>query len=745
MSIVFDSQRNTLTLLTRRTAYQMRVGSLGHLLHLYYGRRVEGSMDYLYQPHDYGFSPSPYELKESRQWSVDVLPQEYSGANTGDYRLSALRTECASGVWGTDLRYVRHTISPGKYAVTGMPSAFQAADGEAETLSVLLEDAATGLQVELLYGVFADQDVIARAARITNGGKETVRLHQAASLCLDLPFGQWDLLHFHGRHCMERLAERVPLMHGIQTVSSRRGVSSHQHNPFVILCARDAGEDAGECYGVMPVYSGSHRTDVEVDQLGLTRLVSGVHDEQFLWRLAPGETFHTPEVLLSFTHAGLTDLSHTWHRFLRRNVIRTPLKNQPRPVLLNNWEGTYFDFNLEKLTGIARAARDLGVDLLVLDDGWFGARNDDNRGLGDWTVNEEKLPGGLDALIREVNGLGMRFGLWIEPEMVNEDSDLYRAHPDWALTAPGRAPAMCRNQLVLDLARPEVVDWLYETFAGLLTRHNISYIKWDMNRNLSDIYSRALPPERQGEAPHRYMLGLYSLLERLMGAFPEVLFEGCSGGGGRFDAGMLAYFPQIWCSDDTDAIERLEIQRGTSYGYPAATMGAHVSASLNHQTGRRTPLGTRAVVAMSGTFGYELDPRTLSEEERTEIRGQVARFRQYDALVRDGDCYRLDTGNGYFEAWAFVAPDQSEALMNVVVTHPRANTPHVHVRWKGLDPAAEYEVRREFFGNVIPVDVVQKLWGGETRLTGAALMYGGDTLPLLMGDYPSGQIYLKRV
>ena len=401
-----------------------------------------------------------------------------------------------------------------------------------------------------------------------------------------------------------------------------------------------------------------------MDQNGLTRVVSGLHDERFSWHLEPGESFTAPEVLLCCSADGLGDLSRHYHRFLRRNICRSPFRYTRRPVLINNWEATYFDFNTETICRIAEKAASLGVEMMVLDDGWFGKRNDDNTGLGDWYVNEEKLPGGLRPLIERVNALGMKFGLWVEPEMVSEDSDLYRAHPDWALTLPGRSPARGRNQLVLDLGRPEVVDYLVERLSALLAENHIEYIKWDMNRNMSDVYSRALPPERQGEVAHRYMLGVYRLLDRLTTAFPHVLFEGCAGGGGRFDAGMLCYFPQIWCSDNTDAIERLTIQHGTSFGYPVSAMGAHVSACPNHQTGRTVPLWTRAVVAMSGTFGYELDLGRLSEEECDQVREQIKTFQRYYDVIQNGDYYRLSDPDRQprYVAWQTVTEGESLVL-----------------------------------------------------------------------------------
>ena len=470
------------------------------------------------------------------------------------------------GAAGADFRYTAHRIYRGKYTLEGLPSAYDA-DQEAETLILTLEDPVIGLRLELLYSIFSRQDMITRAARLTNCGVGDLVLDKAASICLDIPFGKWELLHFHGRHAMERQPERRPLMNGIQTVSSKRGASSHHHNPFLILCAPQTNEDAGDCFGAMLVYSGSYRMDVELDSLGLTRLTAGIHDELFRWKLHPGESFTAPEVLLTFTHRGLTALSQRYHHFLRYHMCRSKFTLARRPVLINNWEATFFNFTTEKILSIAEQAAALGVEMLVLDDGWFGKRDDDLSGLGDWQVNERKLPGGLNPLIEKIHRMGLRFGIWIEPEMVCEDSDLYRAHPDWALTLPGRKPAVGRCQLILDLSRDDVVDYLTEVFSKLLREHEIAYIKWDMNRNMSDVYSHTMPADRQGEVSHRYMLGVYKLLERLTTAFPDVLFEGCAGGGGRFDAAMLAYFPQIWCSDDTDAAERLTIQHGTSFGY----------------------------------------------------------------------------------------------------------------------------------------------------------------------------------
>ncbi|MBQ8618035.1 MAG: alpha-galactosidase [Clostridia bacterium] len=747
MAILFDSAAKTFTLHTLHTTYQMQISEIGRLLHLYYGRRVEGAcMANLYPAVNHGFSPDYYEYRYTRGISPDGMPQEFTGCNTGDFRVSTIEVQAQSGAYGADFLYESHSILEGKYAVEGMPSAFARAD-EAKTLSVILKDPVTGLKLELLYGVYEQQDVIARAARMTNEGTERLTLQRALTMCLDMPAGQWDLLHFHGRHEMERQMERVRLTSGIRTISTRRGASSHHHNPFVILAEPEATEKNGECFGVMQVYSGSHRTDIEVDFRGMTRLVTGVNDELFAWQLAPGETFHTPEVLLAFTHEGVGALSRRYQRFLRANVMRSRYAFEMRPVLINNWEATYFDFNSDKIAAIAQKAAELGVDMMVLDDGWFGGRiKDDNAGLGDWVVNEKKLGGTLSDLIERVHALGLRFGIWVEPEMVNEDSDLYRAHPDWALALPGRKPAMGRNQLVLDLSRPEVVDYLTERLTRLLADHPIDYVKWDMNRNISDMYSHACAADRQGEVLHRYMLGVYALLERITTAFPNVLFEGCAGGGGRFDAGMLAYFPQIWCSDDTDAVERLTIQHGTSFGYPISSVGAHVSACPNHQTGRSVPLWTRAIVAMNGTFGYELDPGKLSDEEKEEIKEQIACFKRHRKLIANGDYYRLNDPQGSdYCAWQYDGEDKREALLGFVQPRVRANPAPIRLRLFGLEENAVYRV--DDFRCSYPKD---NPWGlhidgviGST-FTGAQLMHAGLALPRMLGDCPAMLLHFVR-
>ncbi|MDO5550737.1 MAG: alpha-galactosidase [Lachnospiraceae bacterium] len=726
MSIYYDENTRTFYLNTCRTSYQMQVDEHGYLHHLYYGRQIGYSnMKYMHFYSDCGFSANPYYLMDQREFSLDNLCQEYPGSDVGDYRIGCLSLQNPDGSYSAEFRYQSHQITKGKYTLTGLPAAYDESN-QAESLMVELKDLVSGLTLKLLYGVFEKENVITRSAVLVNNTPGAIVLYKAASACLDLPFGEWDLIHFQGRHCMERQLERRRLIHGIQTVGSRRGSSSHHHNPFVILASKETTEDWGECVGAMLVYSGSYEIQIEQSQMHAVRLVAGIQSQQFTWHLERGATFVMPEVLFSFSDQGLTCLSHQYSSFIQEHICRGKYQKARRPILVNNWEATYFDFNTKKLLEIAREAKDLGIEMLVLDDGWFGKRNDEKDGLGDWYVNENKLEGGLDVLIQQVNAMGMKFGIWVEPEMVSEASDLYREHPDWALSVPGRAPVMGRCQLVLDMGRKEVQDYLYGALSNLLSKHAIDYVKWDMNRNMSDIYSRVLPAERQGEASHRYMLGVYALLDRLTRAFPDVLLEGCSGGGGRFDCGMLCYSPQIWCSDDTDAVERLKIQYGTSFGYPVSAMGAHVSAVPNHQTGRSTSLKTRGITAMSGTFGYELDLTALTEEEKQEIAGQIETFKKYYDLIQWGDYYRLTNAveDRYFTAWQFAAKDGSEALLNVVVISPQANPTPIHVRLKGLKEKAIY--REE---------------NSELVCTGAALMYGGFTLPLMFGDYPGAQYH----
>lgn len=728
MSIRYNESTKQFILETAGTCYQMKVDGLGYLQHLYYGEKTgQSDMSYPFRTYDHGFSGNPYDMRNNRDYSLDSMAQEFTSFGVGDYRITSFRASFADGSRCAEFRYVSHEIVEGKYEIPGLPSVYD--NGESvQTLIVTLKDFAVNAEVKLYYGVFEELDIITRAAAIVNAGTEPMWLRKASSMCLELPFGKWDMLHFYGRHCMERQPERVPLFHGVHTLNSGRGMSSHQHNPFVIICDRDANEDEGVCYGLMLMYSGNHKTEVERDQFDNVRIITGINDDRFRWELTPGDTFYTPEVILTCAD-GLTRLSHNYHRVIRNNVVRGEYKLEHRPVLINNWEATYFDITEERVLAIAEKAKELGIEMFVLDDGWFKNRNDDNAGLGDWIPDTSKLPNGLDGLIEKINALGLKFGLWIEPEMVSENSDLYRAHPDWAMTAPNRAPMMARNQLVLDLSRKEVHDYLFDTISNLLETYNINYIKWDFNRPISDVFSHSIPSSRQGEVQHRYYLSLYRLYDRLTRKFPNVLFEGCAGGGGRFDAGMLAYSPQIWCSDNTDPISRLTIQYGTSFGYPACTVGAHVSASPNHQTGRKTPINTRGVVAMSGTFGYELDLTKLSDEDCAEIKEQVERYKELEPIIHNGKLYRLSRmrDTSHYMAWQYVSADQSRAVLNIVVTNPLANSAPVHVKLKGLLPEAVYSV------------------DGEFECRGAALMSGGYTFKRLTGDYPAKQLDIIRI
>ncbi|WP_449073520.1 alpha-galactosidase [Ruminococcus sp.] len=728
MAIQIDAEKKIFTLETDHTMYQMQADAYGVLRHLWYGAKTGCDMSYLQDYPDVGFSGNIYAAGNDRTYSLDTLPLEYAGAGVGDFRVPAVAAVHADGSSALDLRYYSHTVKPGKYGIEGLPAVY-AAEDEAETLEVVLRDTASAVEVTLLYAVLPALDLVTRCARIRNLGETPVTLTKAASLCLDISRGSWEWVHFHGRHAMERQMERRLLFHGIQEIGSTRGTSSHHQNPTVLLCTPDCTETAGACIGAALVYSGSHQTRLECDQLGQVRMVMGIHPDLFRWELKAGETFSTPEVMLSYSDTGLETLSHHFHQAIREHICRGKYQLAERPVLINNWEATYFGFDTEKILHIAEEAARLGVDMLVLDDGWFGKRDDDCSGLGDWFVNETKLSGGLHDLVEKIKGMGMRFGIWFEPEMISEDSDLYRKHPDWAIRIPDRAPMRSRYQLVLDMANPEVQEYLFRVMSDVLHSADISYVKWDMNRSISDWYTRTLPADRQGEMPHRYVLGLYALLERLTAAFPDVLFEGCSGGGGRFDAGMLYYCPQIWCSDDTDAYERTKIQYGTSFFYPVSAVGSHVSTVPNHQTGRITPFETRGTVAMAGSFGYELDLNLLSDGEKQEVAEQIRQFKTYGPLIHNGKYYRLTNPMAEDAAlWEFAAQDGGEVLVQGMLFHAEANVLRRTVQLRGLDAEKRY-----------------RLDGTEQVYTGAALMAGGVLLPKAWGDYTPVTMHFSEV
>lgn len=717
IQVVTTEQSTLFTIRTKHTTYQMKADEYGVLLHLWYGASVEGDMSYLLDYPDVGFSGNLYEAENRRTYSLNTLPLEYATEGVGDFRIPAVAATHADGSNALDLRYQSYNILKGKYAIAGLPAVY-ADEDEAETLEIVLKDTATDLQVTLRYGVLPELDMLTRCVSIQNLGTTPITLTKAASFCLDLPYGKWEWMHFHGRHAMERITERTPLIHGIQESSSTRGTSSHHQNPTAILCTPDCTETNGSCFGAAFLYSGSFQTKIEYDQMRQARMVMGLHPDLFRWELQPNATFDTPEVLFTYSDSGLETLSHRFQKTIREHVCRGKYQKIERPVLINNWEATYFDFNEEKILKIAEEAARLGVDMLVLDDGWFGKRDDDCSGLGDWFVNEQKLRGGLGTLVQKVKALGMRFGIWFEPEMISEDSDLYRTHPDWAIQIPGRNPMRSRYQLLLDLSNPDVQDYLYERISDILNSADISYVKWDMNRSISDWYTALLPAKRQGELPHRYVLGVYALLERLTSAFPEVLFEGCSGGGGRFDAGMLYYCPQIWCSDDTDAYERTIIQYGTSFFYPVSAVGSHVSVVPNHQTGRVTPIETRAVTAMAGSFGYELDLNLLSDEEKESVTKQIQQFKEYGSLIHNGTYYRLSNPlEDAYALWAFVSEDKKEVLVQGMIFRTEANMVRHCVPLRGLDAEAVYRTK------------------DGAAYTGDTLMHAGVLLPKSWGDY----------
>ena len=648
---------------------------------LYWGAPLkDGALDYLAGEGTRGLASFDSDMQ---------LPAfAYPTSGRGDFRPAALRAIGPDGTDCTILNYEGYEVVPGKKGLPGLPAVYVENDAEADTLVIRMKDPKTGLQAELSYTVMNDLHALTQSVRLINGGDGVITLCDPASACVILR-GEYDMLHLQGAWAKERSVERVGPMHGIREIGSNRGASGHQHNPFIALMEQDATEFAGGCYGLAMVYSGSFRMLAEENAYGLTRVLGGV--QQCAWRLNPGEAFQTPEMILVYSGEGLNGMSGIFHRLMRTRVCRGLWRDRERPVLVNNWEGTYFDFNTDKLLAIAQKGAEIGAELFVLDDGWFGKRDNDNCSLGDWVVNEEKLPGGLKLLAERVNAMGMMFGLWFEPEMISPDSDLYRAHPDWCLHVPQRPRSQRRQQLILDMSRQDVQDYVIEAVSRVLESAPIGYVKWDMNRNFAETGSALLPPQQQGEVHHRYILGVYRVMDALTSRFPEILFESCSGGGGRFDAGILYYMPQTWTSDDTDAVERLFIQYGTSMAYPPAAMGAHVSAVPNHQVGRVTSLTMRGHVAMSGNFGYELDLTRLPEEELALMKEQIALVKQVRHLTQQGRFTRLASPfEGDYAAWQFASEDQGEVLVLLFRRYARANCVQPFIRVRDVDEGAWY-------------------------------------------------------
>jgi alpha-galactosidase len=685
--IEWDADARQFHLANGRLSYILAIHESGALGLLHLGAALTTGRSYRH------LLPRPFTGFSNRLG--DPVALEYPTPGSGDYRVPGLVVEQADGSTVLELAYRAHRIAPGKPAIAGLPSTYAEADDEAETLEIDLADAPSGLVVTLSYTIFRDVAAVARSARIRNEGPHPLRLTTAMSLVVDLPDAAWDLVQLDGAWARERHVHTRRLEFGRQSISSSRGSSSAVHNPFVALRRASTTEDHGEAIGVALVYSANFLAEVEVEPFGSARLRIGIDPETFAWSLPPGAEFATPEAVVVHTTEGLGAMSDAFHRLFRERLARGVWRDRPRPILVNNWEGTYFDFDEDRLVAIATVARDLGIELFVLDDGWFGKRDDDTSSLGDWFVDRRKLPNGIDGLARRITELGIGFGLWIEPEMASERSELFAAHPDWVIGIPGRSRTEGRQQLVLDLGRPEVVGHLERVLGEVLGSGPITYVKWDMNRWISEPWSAALPPDRQGEFFHRYILGVYELYDRLTRRFPDILFESCASGGGRFDAGMLAYAPQAWTSDDTDAIERLAIQWGSSLAYPLSSIGAHVSAAPNHQVGRMTPLATRAAVAFFGVFGYELDTTALTDAERSEVANQVAFYREHRDVLQRGRFVRLRgpfEGDGNTTAWMCVSDDRRRAVVGFYRILNRPAPGPDRIRLRGLDVDREYRV-----------------------------------------------------
>lgn len=706
MSIVFHEKNRTFHLFNDKISYIMAVLPNGQMGQLYFGKRIHQREDYSYLLEMMARPMGSYVFENDRTLSLEHVKQEYGVYGSTDYRCPAVEILQENGSRISDFCYKSHTVSGGKPKLKGLPATYTESDSEAETLTLVLEDKVTGIELELLYTLFAGSGIIARSVRFLNFGKKPVHLLKAMSLCMDLPDHDYDWIQFSGAWARERYPKKRRLETGIQSVGSMRGHSSHEHNPFVILKRPTADEFQGEVIGFSLIYSGNFLAQAEVDTHDTTRVLLGINPEWFDWKLEPGEEFQTPEAVMVYTDRGMNDMSQTFHRLFQKRLARGYWRDRERPILINNWEATYFDFTEERIVEIAKKAKEQGIELFVLDDGWFGKRTSERAGLGDWKANPERLPEGITGLAQKIEALGMKFGLWFEPEMVNKDSDLYREHPDWILSVPERRQSQGRYQYVLDFSRKEVVDYIYDRMAEILGRGKVSYVKWDMNRSITECWSAALPADRQGEVFHRYILGVYDLYDRLNTAFPEVLFESCASGGGRFDPGLLYYAPQGWASDDTDAAERLKIQYGTSYCYPISSIGAHVSASPNHQIMRSTPLYTRANVACFGTFGYELDLNRLTAEEQEEVKRQTAFMKKYRSVLQFGSFYRLESPfEGNVTAWMSVSGDRKTAVVGWYRTLNGINMGYTRVKLRGLEPDSVYRVsadgvlRGEYYGD----------------------------------------------
>ena len=726
MAILYYDDKKLFQLNTEKTTYVIGLSPEGYVGHVYYGPLLHGEPDlYPLRMDEPPFTPSVNKREKSS--FLDRFPMEYPTGGIGDYRESCLNVRNAQGRMGCEIHFDSYEIFKGKRKMEGLPASF-GTEEEVETLEITCKDPILGLVVVLSYSVFEKENVITRSVCVKNEGSETLKVEKIYSACLDMDNEDFEMISLHGSWARERHIQQGALRYGKQLVSSGKGESSHQEHPFVAMVTPGTDQERGEVYAMHFVYSGNFIGQVERCQFDTVRMVMGINPDEFCWNLKAGDEFQAPEVVMVYSAEGLGEMTRSYHAFYRRHMIRSPYNHKKRPILINNWEATYFDFDTDKLLDIAREAKKDGIEMLVMDDGWFGHRNDDNTSLGDWQVNEEKINGGLKHLVDEVNVIGLQFGIWFEPEMISPDSKLYEEHPDWAIALPDRTPCRSRNQFVLDLSRKEVRDYVYEAVASVLRSANIAYVKWDMNRQLTDLGSSFLDEQHQGELMHRYVLGVYELQERLVTEFPDLLLENCSGGGARFDPGMLYYSPQIWCSDDTDAIERLKIQEGTALIYPLSTMGAHVSDCPNHTVGRVTPFATRGNVALAGTFGYELDITKIPEEDRKLIPEQTAMYHKYNDLVREGDYYRIASyaKNHEYDCYEVVSKDKKEALVTFVQVLNRPNYHSRRICLKGLQPDRNYQIEGD-----------KGVYHGDT------LMHAGINIPNMWGDFQSVLIHVK--
>ena len=722
MNIQVNASNRMFHLQTKHTSYVFHVIEDGSLGQLYYGPKIPFKDDYANLNTREEHDCTNTRTDEDVEFQAELLKQEYAGLGKGDYRYPAFQITYPNGSRTSEFQYRDYELKDGKERLTGLPSTFADDSNDSQTLTVKLADG--DLELQLHYTVFADEDVIVRSTTFVNHGK-TVFLNRALSAQLDLPDANYDFIQFAGSWSRERHLHRSHLHPGTQSISSLRTASSHQENPFFMLARPHTDNNQGAVFGFNFVYSGNFLDSVEVDQFDTTRVLIGINPDEFGWKLNSGDSFQTPEVIFSYTDNGFNALSQQLGAFYAQHLINPHFAYQERPILINNWEATFMDFTEDKLMPIVERAKELGIEMFVLDDGWFGHRDDDRSSLGDWFVDEKKFNHGIAGFAKRVHDLDMKFGLWFEPEMISIDSKLYQTHPEWMIKTPGRGQTPGRHQFVLDMSRKEVVDYLFELMSHIIQDAKLDYIKWDMNRNITEMYGADLPADQQLEFSHRYILGVYDLYDRLTKAFPDVLFESCASGGGRFDLGMMYYAPQAWCSDDTDAIERIKIQDGTSYGYTPSMWGAHVSAVPNDQVGRLTSIDTRAKVAYFGAFGYELDVTELSDEEQATIKQQVAFYKQYRKLFQFGTFYRLetpDTSDNVY-AWETVSPDKQTAIGMRYQILNGANPAYIRYYFKGLDPERHYTVN-----------------DGSEVFSGAELMNAGYFVPRVMNRLQSPKV-----